>query len=91
MKELIEFIAANPQPTQPSDVQADLDPFSLVGKEILHKFTLESGEDRWFSGAIVGYNAAAKTYEIVYDGETEHQHFDLTDDILEGDLKFVND
>ena len=28
-----------------------------------------------------------KTHELVYDGETEHQHFDLTMDILDGDIK----
>lgn len=28
----------------------------LVGKAILHKFILESGEEKWFSGVIVGYN-----------------------------------
>ena len=87
VKDLTEFIAANPQPSLPN-VQSDFsDPFSLVGKEILHKFSLESGEDRWFGGVIVGYNAATKTHELVYDGETEYQHFDLTMDILDGDIK----
>jgi len=29
------------------------DPFSLIGKVILHKFTLDTGEDQWFSVTLI--------------------------------------
>lgn len=64
IRELSEFIAANPHPISPSPDVHLPDPFSLVGKEILHRFKLESGEDRWFNGVIVSYNTAAKTHEL---------------------------
>ena len=91
IQELTEFIEANPSTVLSRlHMQPDIiDPFSLIGKEILHKFRLESGEERCFNGVVLSYNAAAKTHEVVYDGETEHQHFDLTEDILDGDLKVV--
>ncbi len=89
IKELTDFIAANsPQPVPLP--QPDFNPFSLVGKEILHKFSLDSGEDRWFNGVVISYNAAANTHELAYDGETEHQHFNLTEDILDGDIKIID-
>ena len=63
------------------------DPSSLVGKEILHKFQTDSGEESWFSGIVISYNPEENTHEILYDGESEHCHFDLTQDIIDGDLK----
>ena len=86
IKELIDFIAANPH----SDKETVLgDPSFLVGQEILHRFEDESGKESWFSGIVIRYNAENNTHEVVYDGESEHCHFDLTRDIIDGDLKIV--
>ena len=45
--------------------------FSLVGKEIQHKFLLESGGYQWFSGFVVSYNPVNKVHEVAYEGEAE--------------------
>ena len=31
---------------------------------------------KWYSGTVIGYNAATKMHEISYEGEDEHCHFD---------------
>ena len=86
IKELADFIADNPH----SDAESILGhPSALVGKEILHKFQVDSGEESWFSGVVVSYYVDNNTHEILYDGESEHCHFDLTQDIIDGDLKIV--
>ena len=86
IKELADFFAANPH----SGLETVLgDPSSLVGKEILHKFQIDSDEESWFSGTVISYNAKENTHEILYDGELEHCHFDLTQDIIDGDLKIL--
>lgn len=64
------------------------DPFSLVGKEVNHRFIVES-EEQWFHGFVLSYNTNTKMYELVYDGETEHQYFDLREDITNGDLEIL--
>jgi hypothetical protein len=84
IKELADFIAANPHSGAENVLS---DPSFLVGKEILHKFQTDSGEESWFSGIVISYNAEENTHEILYDGESEHCHFDLTQDIIDGDLK----
>ena len=53
------------------------DPFSLVGKEIHHGFIVESGEEQWFCGFVLRYNTNTKMHELIYDGETDHQHLTL--------------
>lgn len=65
-------------------------PFSLIGR-FLHKFTLQCGGEEWFNGIVISYNTTCKTHELVYDNEEEHQFFDITEDILNGDLKFIED
>ena len=89
VKEVTEFITMNPQVIAPSPPTSD--PHSLVGKNILHKFILESGEVHWFGGVIVAYNPETQTHEVAYNDEEEHQFFDLTEDIFEEDLKFIDD
>ena len=95
IKEFSEFVGAHKQtdPHVPStSTQPDIsDPVSLVGKEILYQFYLESGEHDWFYGVLISYNAATKTHKLVYEGETEHHHFDLTEDIMQGDIKIMDD
>ena len=52
IKELADFIATNPH----SDAETVLgDPSSLVGKGILHKFQMDSGEESWFNGVVISY------------------------------------
>ena len=86
IKELADFIADNPH----SDVETALgNPSALVGKESLHKFQIDSGGESWFSGVVISYNVEDNTHEILYDGESEHCHFDLTQDIIDGDLKIL--
>ncbi len=87
VNDLKEFIADNPNhdpslPTLPSS-----DPFSLVGKEINHRFILECGEEKWFRGFVLSYNANTNMHEVVYDGETDHQYFDLKEDIHNRDVE----
>ena len=100
IKELSDFIHSHSQsdasnPFSPvgdssSSLFLSSDPFSLVGKTIQHRFCLESGEHKWFCGAVISYNPVAKTHEIAYEDEEEHQHYDLTDDIEGGDIQVDN-
>ena len=69
--------------------------FPLLEKTIQHRFCLKSGEHKWFCGAVISYNPVAKTHEIAYEDEEEHQHYDhqhydLTDDIEGGDIQVDN-
>ena len=85
IKELSDFIHSHSQsdasnPFSPvgdssSSLFLSSDPFSLVGKTIQHRFCLESGEHKWFCGAVISYNPVAKTHEIAYEDEEEHQHY----------------
>ena len=59
-------------------------------KEIHHKFQVDSGEESWFSGVVLSYNAQDNTHEIKYDEESETYHFELTQDVIDGDLKIVS-
>lgn len=66
------------------------DPSALVGKRIKHKFELaESREIKWYDGIILGYDTVSKMHEILYDGEDDHCYFNLTVDILTGDLEVI--
>ena len=66
IKKLADFIAANPHSGAASVLS---DPSSLVGKEILHKFQTDSGEESCFSGIVISYNPE-NTHEILYDGDS---------------------
>ena len=86
VKELADFIDQN---SPFSDVLHN--PETLVGRRIIHKFEVDSelGETKWYSGIIVRYNASAKTHEINYD-EEEHCFFDITIDVINGDLQVLD-
>ena len=86
-KFITEYPAHDPLPATP--MPTDHDPFSLVGKEIQHRFIVESGEEQWFCGFVLGYNTNNKMHELIYNGETDHQHFDLSEDIRNGDVKLL--
>ena len=65
-------------------------PSSLVGKQISHKFELSDSHQsiEWYNGLILGYDEVRKVHIVMYDDEEEaHCYFDLTLDLLNGDLK----
>ena len=66
-----------------------LDPTTLVGKSIKHKFELEGGEFEWFGGFVIAYDEKTNLHEVVYEGEQEHCHFNLLEDLLTEDLRVV--
>ena len=41
---------------------------------ILHRFNVE-GEEKWYTGYVISYNAVTCQHEIVYDGEEENVFF----------------
>ena len=92
IQNLVDFITDHP--SQPEDIREhnlDIsDPFSLIGKTVLHKFTLDSGEDQWFKGIVLSYDCNTKMHELIYEGETEHCYFNLRQDISDRDFKTVD-
>ena len=81
-----------------------LDPEYIVGKFIMHKFTDESEADEWFEdGKIISYDPRTALYTVNYfhsdeelpsDDEQyldvyETMSFDLVDDYVNHDIKFV--
>ena len=62
IQNLIDFLKKHPPALEDSNEPVlDInDPFTLIGKEILHKFILDSGEDQWFRGMVLSYNSNAK-------------------------------
>ena len=92
VKELGDFIQGHSQPTDariPAEVDLS-DPLSLVGKAILHKFCLESGEYMWFHGVVISHNPVARTYEIAYEDEPEHPAVTATTTLLSCFAKYIN-
>lgn len=65
-------------------------PESFVGKNILHKFEVD-GQEKWFAGHILSYDTKTHLHEVLYDEEDENLFFNLTDDISNGDLLFVDE
>ena len=62
----------------------------MVGQRVCHKFELEeTQEEQWYYGSVIGYDVATKLHEVIYDGKEEHCHFDLTQDLILGDLKII--
>ena len=75
IKEVKEFIAANPPNKYDGnevDTPLNMDPFSLVGRHVYHRFidestsTSTSGSEQWYEGFILGYNATTRLHEIAY-------------------------
>lgn len=54
IQNLTDFLKDHPPSSEDTNESkaAISDPFALVGKEVLHKFTLDSGEDQWFRGMV---------------------------------------
>jgi len=53
--ELSHFIAANFEKGSSAESCCEYSPESLVGREILHRFDVNS-EERWYTGYVVSYN-----------------------------------
>ena len=86
VKELSQYI--NQNSLECSDLIQD--PGALVGRRISHKFILANTKDvKWYNGTILAYDRTTKTHEILYEGEEEHSYFNLTLDLLTGDLKVL--
>ena len=94
IKEVKEFIAANTlsnfNDANEIDTPLHMDPLSLVGRHIYHRFIDESnsGSEDWYEGFILSYNATTRLHEIAYVEEDNNFHYNLIDDLVAGDLKF---
>ena len=65
-------------------------PTLLIGSQIKHKFEIaETGKEAWFYGSVISYDMINKLHEIRYDDEQENCYFDLTQDIIMGDLIII--
>lgn len=63
------------------------DPIALVGRQIKQRFQdKESGIATWYCGRVIDYCTSKKIHCVVYDGEDNQYHYDLTVDFLNGDL-----
>ena len=74
-KELCEFVDENPLPEHIRN------PTSLVGKIIE-----ETGGSTWYFGTVIDYSEQEKTHCLKYEEDSEHYQFDLTIDLILGDL-----
>lgn len=97
-EEMKNIIVSNPtspntaNSQQDDDSQAHRDALSLVGKHISHKFVNDTDQQEvWYEGFIVGYDVATKMHEVAYVEEEDHCHFDLTNDLRDGDLIILHD
>ena len=82
-KELFTFIAKDDCPI----TKYIQNPTLLVGSQIKHKFEIaETGKETWFFGSVISYDSINKLHEIKYDDEQENCYFDLTQDVIMGDL-----
>ena len=80
--EFEEYLENNQNPTY-----LLADPSLLVGKQISHKFITEEGKKEvWYAGEVLDYNYKENVHVIQYEGEDQLQYFDLSVDLIEGDL-----
>ena len=86
-KELSDFIDAH-IPKCSSYIK---EPTGLVGKHIQHQFEIDdAGSVKWYCGKIIAFDASTNSHEVQYEGEEEHCFFDLTVDLLNGDIKVLD-
>ena len=88
IKELCDFIDES---TLPAECKSFIrNPTSLIGRKVKQRFLDEvGGTPTWYSGTVIDYSHQEKTHCLTYEGESEHCHFDLTLDLLLGDLIVV--
>ena len=53
----------------------------------MHKFIVDDVEEQWFSGFVSDYDG--ETHHIEYEDNNEIFHFNLIDNLLQGDLKVL--
>ena len=87
--ELSHFIAANSEKMSSAEGTCEFTPESLVGKKIFHRFDVE-GEEKWYAGYVVSYNAVTHLHEVAYNTEDENSFFNLAEDFSNGDLIILN-
>jgi len=61
-------------------------PALLVRSCIHHRFALEDGCHNWFNGTVQAFNATSSHYEFLHENEDEIYYYDLTQDLIMGDL-----
>jgi chromosome segregation ATPase len=74
VEELSHVIEANSDKAASSESSSEYSAESLVGREILHRFNVE-GEEKWYAGHVVSYNAVTHLHEVAYEGEEENCFF----------------
>jgi len=57
-----------------------------VGSHIQHRFALEDGSHTWFNGTVQAFNATSNQHEVLYEDKDEIYYYDLTQDLIMGDL-----
>jgi len=62
------------------------DPALLVGSHIQHRFALEDVCHAWFNGFVQGFDGTSNLHEVLYENEDEVCYYDLTQDLIMGDL-----
>ena len=82
--ELSHFIAEK-EGSESAECTSQFSPESLVGKEICDRFDVD-GEEKWYTGYVVCYNAVKHLHEVTYDTEDKNCYFNLTEDFSNGDL-----
>lgn len=84
-QELCDFIDESVLPAECESFIRN--PTSLIGRKVMHRF-LEAadGTSTWYSGTVLDYSQCDKTHCLTYEGESENCDFDLTLDLILGDL-----
>ena len=86
VKELCDHIDNNPLP-EPCNTFIR-NPTLLIGRRVKQRFLDGDGASTstWYWGTVKEYSPQEKMHCLIYDGESEECHFDLTTDLLLGDL-----
>ena len=66
-----------------ADISAD--PELLIYRRIKHLFDC-GGDQVWYKGTVLSYDASCKLFRVAYDNEEEVCSFSLLEDIISGDL-----
>lgn len=86
VQELCDYIDSNPLPEHCESFIRN--PISLIGQRVKQRFL--DGEatctSTWYWGTVKDYSPKEMTHCLMYEGDTEEYHFDLTIDLLLGDL-----
>ena len=56
-------------------VHNTLDPWSLVGRHVYHRFIDSESSEKWYEGYVLAYNPVLKVHEIAYVEEENHFFF----------------